>query len=765
MKKFFGALISVLMMAQAAFVPAFAQETAITAEADQAEVVLVMDEAQINGSTIEIPLYVESSVVYNSLACRVESYDEDLLTFVGFGSSGEVFDQNFFGDGAYDVAKRAVACAYMTSNAYSGKLCNLIFEGDPAGLASIEMRFIIKNGSAVLDTAVLGNHVPQLPAVTEAPIPDVPPVVPEEPEETSVSREEAEVIFTFSDVMCAPGDVISVDLSIESFVKSNSVALSNLTYDETRLEFLGFDNYGPVLSQSMFGDMGIDHEQNTIVLACMTSTELNGAICSLKFKVKDDAGYGMSKVSMDAIVKDTATDIAVFVDSAVIAPGMVEFDLAEYTDNEDGTISVPLYVDSEIPVNSIALYNLEYDAELLTFIGYSDYSDLVTNSMFGEYGLDTEKQTISLGYSTSRPISGHICNLVFAVNEGVTYGASLIEMSSIAKDNSDVIYSSVNTTLAILGDIDLDIGTGKGIAGGYVEIPVMIDNATIPANYVYLDSLTYDTKALTLEGCYRNGKKLTENNGLYTFDFDGKTVPSGTLCTLKFKVNESAAGGLYEVNANASVAKDSYWLVIDIEEGCAAIGETKVEFGCAEGKSGDIVYLDMLVNSEAPIDALYVEFALDASISFAGAESAVEVLEVDLEDSGKLGLVFVFTSAQRVNGEIAKLGFKINEDAEDGIVVVDVTETIASLSGFEFVSSAAAGSINIENRLLGDLDGDAAVDIRDVLLLFRHAMLPTMYPVDYPGTLDFISDGELNILDTLRLFQYTMLPGMYPIGW
>ncbi len=68
-------------------------------------------------------------------------------------------------------------------------------------------------------------------------------------------------------------------------------------------------------------------------------------------------------------------------------------------------------------------------------------------------------------------------------------------------------------------------------------------------------------------------------------------------------------------------------------------------------------------------------------------------------------------------------------------------------------------------RLLGDVTGDGSVDMDDAVLLFRHSMLPEIFPVSYPGTLDMNEDGVIDIRDARRLFNYSMLPDEYPIKW
>ncbi len=70
-----------------------------------------------------------------------------------------------------------------------------------------------------------------------------------------------------------------------------------------------------------------------------------------------------------------------------------------------------------------------------------------------------------------------------------------------------------------------------------------------------------------------------------------------------------------------------------------------------------------------------------------------------------------------------------------------------------------------DGPILGDINGDGEKDIRDALAVFQHTMMPTIFEIDYLGTIDFNGDGELDIRDSLYLFQHIMLPGMFPIEW
>ncbi len=64
----------------------------------------------------------------------------------------------------------------------------------------------------------------------------------------------------------------------------------------------------------------------------------------------------------------------------------------------------------------------------------------------------------------------------------------------------------------------------------------------------------------------------------------------------------------------------------------------------------------------------------------------------------------------------------------------------------------------------GDINMDEEVDINDAMLLFQNSMLPDIFTIDYPGSVDFTKDGITDINDSLYLFQHTLLPNMYPLA-
>ncbi len=82
----------------------------------------------------------------------------------------------------------------------------------------------------------------------------------------------------------------------------------------------------------------------------------------------------------------------------------------------------------------------------------------------------------------------------------------------------------------------------------------------------------------------------------------------------------------------------------------------------------------------------------------------------------------------------------------------------------EFLVFGDMDPVDEPDYTTGDINGDGLVEIADALLLFQHSLMPDVYPITYPGNVDFNYDDTLDISDALRLFQYSLMPDVYPIA-
>lgn len=101
---------------------------------------------------------------------------------------------------------------------------------------------------------------------------------------------------------------------------------------------------------------------------------------------------------------------------------------------------VELNVSSEVPVDSLLLYELSYDQDVLEFKGFTDAGELVTSNFLGDAGLDSSKGEITLAYTSPVTPNGKICALKFKVKDTAQKGIETpIAMTAYAaKDRAPV---------------------------------------------------------------------------------------------------------------------------------------------------------------------------------------------------------------------------------------------------------------------------------------------------------------------------------------
>ena len=112
----------------------------------------------------------------------------------------------------------------------------------------------------------------------------------------------------------------------------------------------------------------------------------------------------------------------------------VKFSFEQVNDakiGEEFSLTLKVESDSESDVNGLLIYTLEYDSSKLEFVGFSDYGELITNSVTKEASIDNNN--IVLGYENPIVANGIICNLRFKVKNDATAGTQLtISMSATA---------------------------------------------------------------------------------------------------------------------------------------------------------------------------------------------------------------------------------------------------------------------------------------------------------------------------------------------
>ncbi len=113
----------------------------------------------------------------------------------------------------------------------------------------------------------------------------------------------------------------------------------------------------------------------------------------------------------------------------------VTFTLSDISGKPGELVNVEIRVTSSTPIDTIALYDLEYDAEQLTFVGFDNYSAIEDKCIFGTF--DAEKQYIGLAFTESEALDEYIGNLQFRINENAKGKSYKVSLESIAKNDTE----------------------------------------------------------------------------------------------------------------------------------------------------------------------------------------------------------------------------------------------------------------------------------------------------------------------------------------
>ncbi len=150
----------------------------------------------------------------------------------------------------------------------------------------------------------------------------------------------------------------------------------------------------------------------------------------------------------------------VFVALDDVSEPKISFTITSTIAKPSETINLSLNVSSEVESNSIILYELTYDSDILTFVGFTDTEPMTEKCILSAFDSENTR-TITLALETSEVLVGEICKLRFTVNENATDCMTAVSMTSLVKCDATEIASEVNeATVTIrtytLGDINMD---------------------------------------------------------------------------------------------------------------------------------------------------------------------------------------------------------------------------------------------------------------------------------------------------------------------
>ena len=95
-------------------------------------------------------------------------------------------------------------------------------------------------------------------------------------------------------------------------------------------------------------------------------------------------------------------------------------------------------------VNTLAVSNFVYDSNVLEFVSFSDFDQAIKDNLaLSSMKPDSAKMAVSVPLSSPMQFNGRICSMTFKAKEGATAGKYTVSATSVAKNSSTVVTSSV----------------------------------------------------------------------------------------------------------------------------------------------------------------------------------------------------------------------------------------------------------------------------------------------------------------------------------
>ncbi len=476
----------------------------------------------------------------------------------------------------------------------------------------------------------------------------------------------------------------------------------------------------------------------------------------------------------------------------------VVFTIGEITGKPGDIVSVPVTVATKdgVTYDSVGLRDLTYDKTVLEFVGFADTEAILAKCYFGSF--DDDIKVVAFALKEPMALSGKICSIRFEILADVQDGSHSVGMTSIIKRGSDFYTSSVTpgvveskhehvmtysaaTAATCVADGNVEnyycsfCKTYYADAEGSVEIADIVLPID-PDNHNFEDGWT-----ITADDHYHYCV-LCEGE----FDRDGHIGGEATCITKAtcdvcradyIDIDPNNHKGETELRGACPATReadgytgDTYCLDCEtVIEAGEVLPQIQVVFTLSDvtAASGDTIEVQLTVVSDTAIDSIGLrDLSFDSSVlTFVRFEDTTEIIDACILSSfdNDLNVITLgLKEKQALTGFICTLVFEVNETAKDGAYEIGMASIIKN--GSENVGSEVEGAtVTVENYLPGDIDMNRVVDISDALALFRFSMMPDLYPVKYPGPINFDNKGDLDISDALRLFQYSLMPDMYPL--
>lgn len=169
----------------------------------------------------------------------------------------------------------------------------------------------------------------------------------------------AKAKFTLSEASGRPGDTVKITLSLKTEETVNSIAISGITYDKSIMTFTGFSDYEHIEDLTILPPT-FDEEKMAIVIGLKTAAAFDDDICTLNFKINENALEGVTNIDASSVVKLKSAEIPSAVASGKVNVRLQTLGDIDGNDTVDIDDAVLLFQYSMLP----ELYPISYAGNL-----------------------------------------------------------------------------------------------------------------------------------------------------------------------------------------------------------------------------------------------------------------------------------------------------------------------------------------------------------------------------------------------------------------
>ena len=266
-----------------------------------------------------------------------------------------------------------------------------------------------------------------------------------------------------------------------------------------------------------------------------------------------------------------------------------------------------------------------------------------------------------------------------------------------------------------------------------------IEIATAPTKTVYEIGESLDTSGMTLTATYSNGTTQTITGGYTVSGFDSSTAGSKTVT-----VTYAGKSTTFVVTVNESASESGSKIVV--ESKAALPGET--------------ITVTISVQNNPGIASMKLKVAYEDALTLTSVDYNSSIGGQYMQPSKMNSPVTLnwFNGLANSEGDwtFVTLTFVVSEDVEPNtstsITVTYDADDVYDITENNVHFAVENGTIEIVDYTPGDVNGDGAVNNKDLTRLFKYL---SNYDVEVvEAALDINGDGAVNNKDLTRLFQY-----------